>query len=158
MQFQNDNMLEELHLIKVNLIKDVISDLGGIEIKVFGESMLPTINEGEKLLIEPVENIEKVDVNDLVFFYDEEYILVLHRLIKKDNQFLILKGDNCDSEDVITFAHVLGKVNKLKTIEGQITKEYIKETNQFRLILLIENNELISLKLITKGEENARCR
>lgn len=63
-------------------------------------------------MVEFVDSIKDLHVNDLIFFYDFNYTLALHRLIKIDNEILILKGDNCENKDVINFKQVLCKLSK----------------------------------------------
>lgn len=112
MQFHNKGIFEELQLSKINLILKVISDLKIIRIKVFGISMLPTIHEGEIVSIEGIYNVYDININDIILFYDDNYILSLHRLIRIEGEMLFLKGDNCDKEDIISIEQVLGKVSK----------------------------------------------
>lgn len=152
MQFHNYNTIEELKKLKIELIREAISDLSIMIIKVFGESMLPTIRGNEKLIVEFVDSIKDLHVNDLIFFYDVNYKLVLHRLIKIDNEILILKGDNCESKDVINFRQVLGKLSEKNKIDSLVCKEYIKETCQYGLFLRVDKSELVSVNLYTRSK------
>lgn len=150
MRFHNKGMFEELQLSKINLILKVISDLKIIRIKVFGISMLPTIHEGEIVSIEGIYNLYDININDIILFYDDNYILSLHRLIRIEGEMLFLKGDNCYKEDIISIKQVLGKVSKKNIINNLFNKEYIKKVGIFVLKLRVENSTIVSLDLYKK--------
>lgn len=68
-------------------------------VEVVSESMIPTYEIKDKLLIEKVKNNEKLNIGD-VYIYKLNDIYVVHRLVDIEGDFLIFKGDNneaCDS-------------------------------------------------------------
>lgn len=152
MRFHNDGTIEDLKKLKIELIREAISDLSIIIIKVFGESMLPTLTGDEKLMVEFVGSIEDLNLNDLIFFYDFNYTLALHRLIEINNEILILKGDNCENKDVINFRQVLGKLSTKNKMDFLVCRDYIKKTDQYSLSLRVEKSELVSVSLCTRSK------
>lgn len=73
-------------------------------IKIFGksflivvtESMKPTINAGELIIISEKKNYE---INDIVTYFDEDDFCVTHRIVEKNNNKIITKGDSNNIKD-----------------------------------------------------------
>lgn len=85
-------------------------------IKLFGksflivttESMKPTINAGELIIISEKKNYE---INDIVTYFDEDDFCVTHRIIEKNNSKIITRGDsNNINDEEIDLSRVKGKV------------------------------------------------
>ena len=71
-----------------------------------GNSMLPLLRDGDKVVIAKVFDIKKYDV--VLFKKESHYIL--HRVIKIDNNKLIIRGDNNVATEVIEKKDVVGKL------------------------------------------------
>lgn len=71
-----------------------------------GNSMLPLLRDGDKVVIAKVFDIKKYDV--VLFKKESHYIL--HRVIKIDNNKLIIRGDNNVATEVIEKKDVIGKL------------------------------------------------
>lgn len=62
-------------------------------------SMSPFICNGDSIIIEPVFKKKKIETGDIVaFITPDEGHLIIHRIIKKNSQYL-LKGDNAFHSD-----------------------------------------------------------
>ena len=110
------------------LKKDYCNFLGYTAFKVVSGSMADTINIGdivivkiEKNYVERVENInikieknkENININDIIVFKQDEYIIT-HRVIKIDRDKILTKGDANNTEDkTIERSQIIGKVTKV---------------------------------------------
>lgn len=73
-------------------------------------SMYPTIGIGDVVIVEITKEVQQ---NDIIVYIDGESIIT-HRLIEKNGEELIAKGDANNSEDKpINESMVLGKVIKI---------------------------------------------
>lgn len=73
-------------------------------------SMADTINIGDVVI---VKITKEVNVNDIIV-YEDENNFITHRLIEKNEDKLITKGDANNSEDTpVEIIQVLGKVEKI---------------------------------------------
>ena len=86
-----------------------------MKIMAKGNSMLPTLKEGEVYKLELCTNSD-IKEGDIIVYYVGE-ILVCHRVIKifhskSDQVFFKTKGDNCAEADpyAITSNMVIGKI------------------------------------------------
>ena len=86
-----------------------------------GNSMFPSLKDGWKIEIEPVE-AEKIRVGDVIVFKRDA--LVCHRVVgrfRKDNEFFLFeKGDNANNFCKIQAQKVLGRV--IKVLDTDIKK------------------------------------
>lgn len=71
-----------------------------------GNSMLPLLHDGDKVVIAKVFDIKKYDV--VLFKKESHYIL--HRVINIVNNKLIIRGDNNVATEVIEKKDVIGKL------------------------------------------------
>lgn len=98
----------------INLIRKKILTSGTkLEISVSGNSMEPSIRDGDTILIAYVPTYVVGDV--IVFVY--EYNVLVHRILKIKNGFLYCKGDNSFRLEHISFDEILGKVTKVNDLE-----------------------------------------
>lgn len=98
------------YIYQIKIIKNDYANLFGYTFfEVATGSMYPTIDIGDVVIVKITEEVEQ---NDIIVYIDGENI-VTHRLIKKENDELIAKGDANNSEDQpIQKSMVLGKVIK----------------------------------------------
>ncbi len=83
--------------------------------KARGFSMHPFIKDGEMVTISPVPGVQ-LDPGDIVAFcHPESGKLVVHRIIKKNAQGFILRGDNCAAADgLVSAASIVGRVTAVE--------------------------------------------
>ncbi|MGG5462976.1 signal peptidase I [Clostridium sp. B9] len=77
---------------------------------ILSGSMEPTINTGDLAVVRSAE-VNEVEVGDIITFkYDGN--VVTHRIIEKNEEGFITKGDNNNAEDteVVTASDLIGKV------------------------------------------------
>ena len=87
---------------------------------VKSNSMYPTLQKGEFILIKRNNDYKKGDI--ITYDYESNY-LVTHRIIEKNNNFFITKGDNNNSEDdkFIQLDNIKGKVILILNRKNQIS-------------------------------------
>lgn len=86
---------------------------------VKSNSMYPTLQKGDFILIKRNNDYKKGDI--ITYDYESNY-LVTHRIIEKNNNFFITKGDNNNSEDdkFIQLDNIKGKVILILNRKNQI--------------------------------------
>ena len=89
------------------LLAAIIKSKGQAEISVIGESMNPTLLEGDLVTITRCETYEPGDI--LVYPYKNEGLLI-HRLLKKTDRYYC-KGDNSFRLEDITYHQIIGKAS-----------------------------------------------
>ena len=138
-------------------VTKLISEGKSVTMKVKGNSMLPFIKDGDTVKLVKTDHLKLYDIV-LARIDDEQY--VLHRIIrKKDNQLLLmgdgnLKGcERCKVEDVLALATI--KVNK---------KEYdfrsdlhLKKARIWNFLLPIRKYLLFIYKLTLKKSKDENC-
>ena len=80
-----------------------------LRIKARGGSMIPFILDGDVVLVAPGGNSEIV-VGDVICYEISPGRLFLHRVIKRDGERFVIKGDALTFTDLISPGQVLGKV------------------------------------------------
>ena len=87
---------------------------------VKSNSMYPTLQKGDFILIKRNNDHKKGDI--ITYDYESNY-LVTHRIIEKNNNFFITKGDNNNSEDdkFIQLDNIKGKVILILNRKNQIS-------------------------------------
>lgn len=86
---------------------------------VKSNSMYPTLQKGDIILIKKYNNYKNGDI--ITYDYEGNY-LVTHRIIEKNNNFFITKGDNNNSKDdnFIQLDNIKGKVILILNRKNQI--------------------------------------
>jgi len=80
-----------------------------LRIKARGGSMIPFILDGDMVLVGPAANSE-ILVGDVICYEISPGRLFLHRVIKRDGERFVSKGDALDFTDVVFPGQVLGRV------------------------------------------------
>ncbi len=91
------------------LATEVLRRGAPLRIKARGGSMIPFIWDGDLVLVSPAEDSEIV-VGDVVCYETSPGRLFLHRVIKRDAERFVTKGDALDFTDLVSPGQVLGKV------------------------------------------------
>ena len=89
-----------------NIIKQQLKLKGKLCFKVKGVSMLPTIQDGERVEVFVSNNYYEGEI--ILFIYNKRFLL--HRIIKIHNGFYFCKGDNTVSLERIRIEDIIGKV------------------------------------------------
>ena len=124
------------YLVQVNVLNKGYANIFGYTFfEVATGSMANTIEIGDVVIVKITKEVNENDI--IVYSEDENFIT--HRLIKKDGDNLIAKGDANNSEDKpININQVLGKVEKIIPKIGIIRKAILsKEVLGLTLIVII---------------------
>lgn len=99
------------YIYQIQILKNEYANLFGYTFfEVATASMYPTIEVGDVVIVEITKNVEE---NDIIVYIDEESIIT-HRLIEKNDDKLIARGDANNSADMpIDESMLLGKVVKI---------------------------------------------
>lgn len=79
------------------------------EITVRGKSMSPYIGDGEVVCVKDVPS-SQIGISDIVLYRNTYGNPVFHRVIRKKNDYLIVKGDNNNYKEFIPLHCVVGKM------------------------------------------------
>jgi signal peptidase I len=97
---------------KLELAAMLLRSGGGIRVRAFGTSMLPTIWPGDILLIQSTFP-DELAPGDVVLVKGEKSILI-HRLVKSNGPDWITRGDAMTHNDpAVAPADVLGRVSRI---------------------------------------------
>lgn len=123
-----------------NLIHTTLQQKGGLLLKGKGNSMFPTLHDGDMLFVVPssIENIKKGQI----ILFSLENRLIAHRVIdkrKNDNEFIefTLKGDMLFS-------------SKLNVQSEQIVGQVVKVLRYHRVINLDSNKHMVMAFIFVK--------
>ncbi len=113
---------------------------GRAVVRIQGRSMYPTLRNGERVLVSPVAYDELV-IGDLIVFHDGRGLLC-HRLIRKTNRTLSLKGDtNLWADPPIPWSQALGRVTS--TVEPDLRLRSLDTPRQQRRASLLAHNSYL---------------
>lgn len=138
------------YIYQIKIAKNDYANLFGYTFfEVATASMYPTIGIGDVVIVEVTKEVEQ---NDIIVYTDGESIIT-HRLIEKNDDELIAKGDANNSEDKpITENMVLGKVIKIVPKLGTWRKVFTS-TEVVGLILILITLFSIVFMYSSKSEE-----
>lgn len=96
----------------INTLIELVKKREGIKldrtVEICGNSMMPLIHSGDKVLLEKVNSYQIGDV--LVFYYEPQKTFIAHRLLLKYNGNLYCKGDNSFALEKVNPINVAGRV------------------------------------------------
>ena len=123
------------YIYQIKIVQNDYANLFGYTFfEVATASMYPTIEIGDVVIVKITKEVEK---NDIIVYIDGESIIT-HRLIEKDGDKLIAKGDANNSEDKpIDENMVLGKVTKIISKLGTWRKVFTSTEVVGLIIVLI---------------------
>lgn len=138
-----------LNMIKIQLIKDFLSNYKFLEIEVQGESMEPFLYDSNCVIITPLT--ESPCIDDILLFYDDSYQLVLHRVIDINNNEIVLLGDNADNPDIISQDKIIGKMHSKSESfiwpQKRESRDIIYSYGDFIFKLIVTNGKLMNIIL-----------
>ena len=102
-------LILSIYAVQVSFMKKEFANLFGFSIfQVETGSMEPIIASGDIIIVKLKKEVEQ---NDIITYRAADGRLITHRVIKKEENQLITKGDYNNSEDApISYDQVLGEV------------------------------------------------
>ncbi|WP_162150749.1 hypothetical protein [Acholeplasma equifetale] len=134
----------------IGSIEYILETKGYIVTNVYGKSMLPLLKENENQTL--IIKTNQFNLYDVVLFKSKDK-LVLHRIIKKKNDFFYITGDNQYRLEKVHQSKILGVMiayykNDLKIdVSDKAYQAYVKKIIRTRFIRMIK----IKLKNIFKN-------
>lgn len=121
------------------------------------ESMEPTIMAGEYIMFTKT-SFDDVEVGDIVIYRNSNDMYIVHRVIEKNNDYLIAKGDNnmlADTEKIypdMVYGEYVMTVGILSIFSGGISKNAIFFILIIIFIIMI-GMQVVSIVIKSKTEE-----
>lgn len=96
----------------IELLREELNKKGELQLTVHGNSMLPTLKDGDMI---KVEKCNEYRIGDIVVFHtivEKQLKIIVHRVIFIRKTYVLTKGDNNDFVDPIKVigTMILGKV------------------------------------------------
>ena len=131
------------------LKKDYVNVFGYTYFQTASGSMSGTIEINDIIIVKITKDVE---VNDIISYINEDNDIITHRLIEKEENKLITKGDaNGTEDDPITQKAVLGKV--INIISPRVIIEFIAVCLILIIGVALLNFDKIFKKVIDKEEK-----
>ncbi len=125
------------NFISIKILHKDIADFGGFAIlEVVSGSMEPNIHIGDLIIIDTKANLYQKD--DIVTFYDENGSFVTHRIVSINENEMITKGDNNNTEDEATDV-------------SKIVGRYVTKISNAGKLLASFKNPLVLLLILVIG-------
>ena len=96
------------------ILQNEIDGKGYIYITIHGNSMVPTLQNGERIKI---EKNDTYNIGDIIAYFlvgEGKLFVVVHRIILKRDKYVLTKGDNNNFVDKLKVFNniILGKVSQ----------------------------------------------
>lgn len=122
---------------KFYLKEDIVKIFGNSCLIVVTGSMEPTIHMKEFILIKEMEEYE---INDIVTYKNKENSFVTHRIIEKNGDTIITRGDNNTiNDEAISIQDIEGKVIYHSIVLGEIFLYWLKPIMIILFVCLMFN-------------------
>lgn len=96
-------------------LQAVLAKGASLRFKARGFSMHPFIKDGEVVSVSPVPGGRLYPGDVVAFCHPENGRLVVHRIIKKNAQGFVLRGDNCaEADGLVPAASIVGRVTEVR--------------------------------------------
>jgi len=107
--------------VACGLAGEVVRTFGGIRLRVFGTSMVPSILPGDLILVQRVD-LSEISVGEIVL-YTRDGRLFVHRVVARagghDDPRLVTRGDRLSQNDpLVSSPELLGRVTSIQYGDG----------------------------------------
>ena len=78
----------------VDMLKEELNNSRKLQLTVYGDSMQPTLQDGQRIMI---EKCDRYKIGDVVAYYmivDNKLKIVVHRVVFARKTYVLTKGDN----------------------------------------------------------------
>jgi len=126
---------------------EILAGGDDVRIRLTGKSMFPNIRPGDLAVITSV-NFEDVIPGDIIAYAVKEKYL-LHRVISREGEWLICKGDSLKRPDPpISHEYVIGKAVRIE--RGDMIRNLDDRTEKKRALRILKYPFLYYLKAIVR--------
>jgi radical SAM protein with 4Fe4S-binding SPASM domain len=99
----------------LELVQVVLRKNGGFRFRATGSSMAPAIQNSDVITISPFRNKKPLYGEVVAFCHPETHRLSLHRVIKKNQDLFLIKGDrNVNTDGDIPLKNIVGVVTRVE--------------------------------------------
>lgn len=135
-----------LRYFVADLVKDILSQGAECRFQANGHSMSPFIKDGDVVTVSPILH-SSPGIGDVVaFIYKETGKLLIHRIVEKNGESYLTRGDNTlEGDGLIYSANILGSVTKVERNGKQVSLGLGPE--RFLISLLTRKGLLLSFVL-----------
>ncbi len=124
----------------LNISAELLGSGYSIEFQATGNSMHPTIKDGEMITVQPLP-ISDIKAGDVVLYRNQTGVIA-HRVVRVERDQLILRGDASQTFDAPVDAHqILGKVISTTRADKKITLN--KRGSKFLHVLRAKITQII---------------
>lgn len=107
------------HAAASDFLPDILARRGEVWVREASASMAPIIRPGDRLLLRPLAGPPEAGT---VLAYRDRHRWVVHRLVARGAQALLVKGDDAESAEWIGAGDVLAQVVALRRPSGRTTR------------------------------------
>ena len=108
--------MNEIKLNKRKIIDVCLERFGYVDLIARGQSMYPTIKDGEHIRVLKCDDFIVGDI--VAYWNDNSEKIIVHKIVFMHNEKIFTKGDNNPEIDkVVKQTQILGKVNLMKKIQ-----------------------------------------
>ena len=112
--------------VACGLIGEVIRTFGGIRLRVFGTSMVPSVLPGDLISVQRAK-LSEISLGEIVVYLRDDRLFV-HRVVARagdrDDPQLITRGDRLTYNDPsVSSSEFLGRVTSIQTPDGRWHRE-----------------------------------
>ena len=119
---------------------------------IITESMYPTIESGELIIISEKKSYKE---GDIITYLDQENMIVTHRINEINDKTFIAKGDNNNIEDdECNIDRIYGKVIYQSKLLGLFVLYFLKPSLIIYVFYLIISEIFFALKKVKQEESN----
>lgn len=121
---------------------EIVSFLGNSFFNIVSNSMEPTINEDDVIMIKEV-TIEEIQEGDIITFKKQDETIVTHRIVEmldtQNGRIYITKGDNNKEEDrePIEFSQIYGKYVFKINKAGKLVEKLQKSNGIISAVIIV---------------------
>ena len=103
------------HYFVPDLVKDILSQGAECRFQANGHSMSPFIKDGDIVIVSPILHVSPGIGDVVAFIYKETGRLLIHRVVGKNGESYLTRGDNTlEGDGLIYSANILGYVTKVE--------------------------------------------
>lgn len=111
------NLLELKEVCEIQSIKNEIRQDNFYTIRVNGDSMQPTLYDGDRISLRQINNIDFLPYGYVYFIITDQYRMIkrVKRFADNEKEYLILHSDNPDYDDMIMRRDKIKQIYLVKT-------------------------------------------
>lgn len=139
---------------KMDVLRRTLASCCALEILVVGNSMLPRFPSGSWVLVKPLAP-GTLQPGACLWYGNESGCLVFHRLVERDGDRLLVRGDAEQIDDWIDISQIIGvHTQEMKPIEKTLAFHTTRHGIDFRVEIEKGRLSRLSLQNATRPTNN----